>query len=66
MPADLRKVKLNTYDFDELLRIADKKHTKMEAAFEESSLRERPFRGTANEILLEVRPFFGELAPLRY
>lgn len=61
----LKKVKSGAYDYEELLRIADEKHARMEAAFEESSLRERPCRRTANEILLEVRSCFGEPALLR-
>ena len=55
----LKKVKSGTYDYDELLRIADEKHVQMEAAFAGASLPERPCRETANEILLEVRSCFG-------
>ncbi|MFT6242156.1 MAG: putative nucleotidyltransferase [Akkermansiaceae bacterium] len=54
----LKEVKSGSYDYEDLLKIADEKHAEMEAAFEKSNLPDRPSRELAEEILLEVRSKF--------
>lgn len=55
----LKKVKSGTYEYDDLLKIADERHAAMEAAFEKSDLPEEPSWEAANGILMEVRSRFG-------
>jgi len=51
----LKKVKAGSFDYEDLLKIADERHAEMEAAFEISRLPEKPSWDSANEVLLEIR-----------
>lgn len=55
----LKEVKSGAYQYDDLLKIAEERHSEMEEAFEKSALPERPSLEDANRVLLEVRSRFG-------
>lgn len=51
----LKQVKRGDYSYDDILKMADEKHAEMEAAFDASSLPERPDKERVSSLLLEMR-----------
>ena len=59
----LKQVKNGSFTYEELLELAEEKHSEMEHAFEQSSLQERPSREAAAELLLRIRSRFASNDP---
>ena len=51
----LKQVKRGDYTYEDILKIADEKSDEMNAAFDASSLPDRPDRNLVNNLLLEIR-----------
>jgi len=51
----LKQVKRGDYTYEDILKIADEKNAEMDAAFDISSLPERPDRHKISSLLLEIR-----------
>jgi len=58
----LLKVKSGAFEYEELLEMAEARKLEMEAAFETSTLPDRPDRKQINQLLIELREQFYKIA----
>ncbi len=59
----LKEVKFGSYQYDDLIKMAEEKHQEMTAAYEHTALPEKPSPLMAGEVLLEVRSAFHQSRP---